>query len=383
MVSSVRSRPNHYDVLGLGTTSSNEEVHRAFVAKMSLFGAHSMDEAARFLIAYETLRDPAKRQDYDASLGLGSQAEPREWSFAITPPRWTAFMVPAPVNKKGEGGRSTEHRSEPHVTAGSSLQAGVERKPVSPAARAKPDEMSARDVPPGQMPRPKSRSDDELDALVQRIRTMGREERERPTHAESSRSDWRRAGLGLGGLILGAGIVGALAGLSVKDKVGTATAEAAPSRAHPAARHNSEAAAIAPAPTAPLTEPAAKAPISSTVLEPNVRRTASRQRPSSPKQVPQALLAESPPQGELAESTEAQSAPGAQIGEAVAADLPISRRLIAHTIERIGYPCGEVFAAAPAAGKGEGVFNISCSSGHAYQATPVHGRYRFRRVASH
>jgi len=31
-------------------------------------------------------------------------------------------------------------------------------------------------------------------------------------------------------------------------------------------------------------------------------------------------------------------------------------------------------------GKG-GVFKVTCSSGHSYQAAPVRGRYHFRRVA--
>jgi hypothetical protein len=53
--------------------------------------------------------------------------------------------------------------------------------------------------------------------------------------------------------------------------------------------------------------------------------------------------------------------------------------VIARTIGRIGYPCGQV-AATSAAGT-PGVFTVTCTSGHSYRAAPVHGRYRFRRVA--
>jgi hypothetical protein len=57
--------------------------------------------------------------------------------------------------------------------------------------------------------------------------------------------------------------------------------------------------------------------------------------------------------------------------------LPLSNAVIARTIDRIGYACGEVASAAPA--DGEGVFKITCSSGQVFQAAPVSGRYRFRR----
>ena len=63
---------------------------------------------------------------------------------------------------------------------------------------------------------------------------------------------------------------------------------------------------------------------------------------------------------------------------AVAASMPLSNRMIAHTIQRIGYPCGAVASAV--AGSSPGVFTVTCTSGHSYQAAPVRGRYRFRRV---
>jgi hypothetical protein len=63
------------------------------------------------------------------------------------------------------------------------------------------------------------------------------------------------------------------------------------------------------------------------------------------------------------------------------AKLPLANATIARTIERIGYACGSV--ASTAATGSSGVFTVTCSSGDSYQATPLHGRYHFRRLGSH
>ena len=53
---------------------------------------------------------------------------------------------------------------------------------------------------------------------------------------------------------------------------------------------------------------------------------------------------------------------------------------MARTIERIGYACGSVASAAAVDGSA-GVFKLYLgSSGHSYQASPVKGRYHFRRL---
>jgi len=73
-------------------------------------------------------------------------------------------------------------------------------------------------------------------------------------------------------------------------------------------------------------------------------------------------------------------APAPQAVGALPASMPLPNKVIANTIERIGYACGEVSSTAIVDGAAPGTFKVSCSSGHAYQATPVHGRYRFRRL---
>jgi hypothetical protein len=66
----------------------------------------------------------------------------------------------------------------------------------------------------------------------------------------------------------------------------------------------------------------------------------------------------------------------------VEANMPLPNKVIARTIERIGYSCGSVSSTSAVEGA-SGVYNVTCSSGQSYQATPVHGRYRFRKSGSH
>lgn len=65
---------------------------------------------------------------------------------------------------------------------------------------------------------------------------------------------------------------------------------------------------------------------------------------------------------------------------AVAADLPLPGKVIARTIDRIGYSCGSVASTTAIDGQ-SGAFKVTCSSGQSYRAAPVHGRYRFKRLS--
>jgi septal ring-binding cell division protein DamX len=60
------------------------------------------------------------------------------------------------------------------------------------------------------------------------------------------------------------------------------------------------------------------------------------------------------------------------------AKMPLPNSVVARTIGRIGYPCGQV--ASTAALDRTGVFKVTCTSGHSYRAAPVNGRYRFKRM---
>ena len=49
------------------------------------------------------------------------------------------------------------------------------------------------------------------------------------------------------------------------------------------------------------------------------------------------------------------------------------------TIGHIGYSCGSIASATPVGS--DGVFTVTCTSGHSYRASPVRGRYHFRRLS--
>ena len=62
--------------------------------------------------------------------------------------------------------------------------------------------------------------------------------------------------------------------------------------------------------------------------------------------------------------------------------MPLPNATIARTIEKIGYSCGTVASIAAVEGASPGVFKVTCSSGQNYQATPVNGRYHFRKMGT-
>jgi hypothetical protein len=187
----------------------------------------------------------------------------------------------------------------------------------------------------------------------------------------------------LGGILLGAGVIGAVAGLSVKDSANSAQAETTKSHTHPFAGRGGELGASSPGSIAVAPEQQLSPPARAVPPQLRQRREVSRQRPGWSDKMAESLSAESAAANNVAGDTEPQSVDPLQVPKAVAADLPLSNRVVARTIDRIGYRCGEVSATAPVEGEGQGIYKITCSSGHTYQATPSHGRYRFRRLDSH
>ena len=82
MASTVGAR-THYEILGLKPTATADEIERAFAAEIGGFRPHSISGLAEVTVAHETLRDPAKRRDYDASIGLVRDQKPKQllaWS---------------------------------------------------------------------------------------------------------------------------------------------------------------------------------------------------------------------------------------------------------------------------------------------------------------
>lgn len=386
MVNKVRSRPNHYELLGLAPAAESADVHRAFVAKMSSFGSHSIEEAAQFLVAYETLRDAGKRRDYDASLGLFQRPQVREWSIAVTPPRWSPFMVPVPTNEGRRKAKDFEHLPEPHVSAESLRKVAAEPAAARACAQWGPEERKAPRPFPAPRPRtqpersPRSVPREDLETVLGHIREAAKLEKEKLRHAGGSPSDWRRAALALGGLVVGAGALGTLAGISAQDKAGAAEAQPAARTAHRAIKQDP---ALLPPPASMSAATGAQQPdwLGETPASRLRTRTPAIRQSHRPKeQTGESSAATRLPANDGAENVPVQ--PDPQPAQAVAADLPVSPRLIARTIERIGYSCGEVSSAEPVEGRERGVYRITCSSGQTYQAAPVQGRYRFRRLGS-
>src|SRR5204863_1828970 len=100
-------------------------------------------------------------------------------------------------------------------------------------------------------------------------------------------------------------------------------------------------------------------------------------------QLAEAVQAEdSAPVETVTEQATPPTAPTEASAEAVPTAMPLPNAVIARTIHRIGYACGEVASTSAVEGA-RGVYTVTCTSGASYQAAPIHGRYRFRRVASH
>ena len=310
-------RPNHYEVLGLAPSAANDEIAKAFARETGMFRPHAFGGITELCVAYETLRDPIKRRAYDASLGF--EREPRPFA-----PRGRLTAPPAPL---------------------------AQQAPAPPAAAA------------DAMPRPQPQIGED------RARYRAEEER---FHAEAAPIEWKRTGAILGGIVVAACLFGGIAGWWSAHDIG----EAEP-----------------PKPEVSVPLPPAKAPVLSAeplpapiLSEPYVRparpklaaslaRKPAAQPPTAAEEQPQALQPEQSEPGLEANEESAAEAPAATVASA----MPLPGKVIARTIQRIGYACGAVASTSPVEGRAPGVFKVTCTSGQSYQASPVNGRYRFRR----
>jgi hypothetical protein len=204
---------------------------------------------------------------------------------------------------------------------------------------------------------------------VRRART------ERSRVVEDRIIDWRYPALAVGFLVVTVGLLGAWAGMAAGSDAEAAQAAPATTVALPQARPRPSVAAGSPAPAAAPAEPQAERPFRENVSASGGKRKASGQ--------PTGWAGQQAREGQTGEGqadalTSDPLAPEPSAAQPVASSLPLPNRLIARTIERIGYACGQVASTV----EGEaGVYKVTCTSGHSYQATPVRGRYRFRRLA--
>ena len=174
--------------------------------------------------------------------------------------------------------------------------------------------------------------------------------------------------------MLVAGVTGAVGGMSVKDAEDQVTVPLPPAVQH------ADQVPQAPTTVANPTEMAVRQG-----AQPEVRAV-THSRPIQPRPAPSSVQSTSQAQapttaaeegsvGVAASDPLAVETPAAQ---PVGADLPLPSKVIAHTIDRIGYSCGSVASAAAVDGA-PGTYKVTCTSGQTYQAAPVHGRYHFRR----
>jgi hypothetical protein len=378
MISLVKSPPNHYDVLGLTPAAGDGEVVFAFARKMSMFGAHRPAEAAQICAAYEVLRNADKRREYDRSLGLGEKVPaPRQWAFAMSQHQWpgpagaitaSAAYAPAPpVVAEPE----PQSRVTPQVDRASTIAERLRRlaEPMEFDGMANPGPEPAappRAAPQPEQPRAVEPAATAPETDIYRILARGQEAgRSRENYRR--RIDWRRPALVVGGFAATAGLVGVLAGFSVKDDAASAVTPP-PS----AARQIAEAAPAPPAAASPVVTEAAT-PVAAAAPQTRHASSSSRfARAVERKLIGIDTTAQAQPVDVAAADPAAQPAP------MVPASMPLPDNVVARTIDKIGYSCGSVASTAAVAGA-SGVFKVTCSSGQTYQATPVHGHYRFKR----
>jgi len=369
MATTVTARPNHYELLGLPTDAGHDDIFAAFRKAMGLFATRPSVSAAQLSVAFETLRNPAKRRAYDEAQGLNRKPEPK----APFPPRpvGASFIasasheaaVQALRDKLAQLAAPAEPPPPPKATQETSVASFIASSVRGagepwPAALAEPVQPKLeREAPARREPAPATIAEPAI--------------QDQPI-AEGSPFEWKRPALIAGGLVGAAGLIGALAGVSVRDHPAPAATKADVTIPLPAARPAAVAAPAQAPEIATWTQPIAR---------PRVARSSSPRSHSvaaQPVVVADSAPVDPPPlESAIAEPTPAEAAPV----QPVAASLPLPKSVIARTIHRIGYACGSVTSASAVDGS-TGVYKVTCSSGQSYQASPVRGRYHFRKLGN-
>lgn len=356
MDGSLKARSNHYETLGLTPAATAAEIAQAFARKMSAFAARPLVAAAELSIAFETLRDPERRRAYDDSLRPPAPPQPPQPVYTV---RWNSgpFMT-APVAVPPARLARAEPRSE----------AAIEPKPF--IASPEPVNIQAPEISPGSAPQAQERQPQpQPEPFVEQQRVIQRAMERGPATQAESPAGLNRIVIAIGGVVAGVAVLGAVAGWSAGLVEQPQQAEPRVTTRLPRAKPLTTAAAADPAP-AGMTEQA----------RPQRPRQTAAARVGRSSSAPRALPLEEL-QADTGQSALDQSASAVAESPAAAvvpASLSLPNPVIARTIGRIGYPCGEVASTTPVEG-GRGVFKVTCTSGHSYQAALVRGRYHFRR----
>ena len=330
MIGAGKSRLNYYEMLGIPPSAGGDAIAKAFSKATNVLRPHLFGGITELCVAYETLRDPARRRAYDASIGLAPRPLP-----PISRPASAHFMV------------------RPAVTAAAPPRPPLETPEPPPAPRSEPRPVRL-DVAP--------------------LRPLALNEPD----AEVSPIEWKRMGAVVGGSVAAAILVGAIGGWwSVSEAANPGQQAPGESAAKPREKHSAGSLEPQPEPTvykaAERIAPPRPAAASQTRAGRINRRAQLAASQADDRLIqPPSDLADQGPSDPLAPETGPVSA--------VAASMPLPHKTVARTIDRIGYSCGAVASATPVEGAA-GVYTVRCSSGQSFQARPVNGRYRFRRLA--
>lgn len=350
MLSTTTARPTYYEMLGLSPTATSGEIDKAFERAVSSFRPRPFGSTASASVAYATLRDPARRRAYDASIGLQPKPEPR----VLAPTRvelkfqraWAhaPFMAAAPALDPPEAPR----RPQP-------VPAPVAEPPVAL-------EWKAAD------PAPSPTIKEQVEAL------LARRSSDPDAPPEPFLSEWSRPGLTIAALLFAAAAVGAFAGLKSVETIEPQKPAQAATIGLPAAKPGAAKAAEVPNAQATRSTTAPQRTVRTTEAPATVRREVPAEALAA---IPADSITESIQVVQAATAEPIADSPAAE--QVAAAALPIAKRDIARTIRKIGYSCGAVDSAVPVEGGGAGVFKVTCSSGATYRAAPIRGRYHFRK----
>jgi hypothetical protein len=364
VTSTVRSRLNHYEMLGVAPEANADAIARAFARETNVLRPQVFGAMAELCLAYETLRDPDKRRAYDASIGLAPKIDRQLLSYWSTPRPISARLARQPcVGAAPLAASMTDPATQPRPEVKRAPERAEAR---SPALRAQPEPL--RPVEPGPGPRPAPRPDANLP------RSLGPNE---DPNAGYNSFEWRRIAITASGLIATAVLVGGLVGWWSGSDAADAQPPEALATAAPKEKKTPTLAELWTEPAQPAVRTEADPPRRAVYPKAQVRRPVREQRQLTSSESETELIQ---PPADLAGTASADPlAHDPTSAPAVAARMPLPHSTVARTIDRIGYRCGSVASAAPVEGAA-GVYRVDCTSGQSFQAKPVNGRYRFRRL---
>src|SRR4051812_32363774 len=84
MATTVQTRPNHYMTLGLTPGASAEQIDDAYAREIILSRVRAFGATTQVSVAYETLRDPARRKAYDEAIGVRREPAPVHLPRAVS-----------------------------------------------------------------------------------------------------------------------------------------------------------------------------------------------------------------------------------------------------------------------------------------------------------